>query len=51
MREVGFRPDSPGGMGEYMILEECYILVIPDDWHYGLGAWVETFNWMRIYNG
>lgn len=22
MREVGFRPDSPGGMGEYLILEE-----------------------------
>jgi L-iditol 2-dehydrogenase len=44
MREVGFRPDSPGGMGEYMILEECYTHVIPDDWHYELGAWVETFN-------
>ena len=23
MREVGFRPDSPGGFGEYMILEEA----------------------------
>jgi L-iditol 2-dehydrogenase len=44
MREVGFRPDSPGGMGEYMILEECYTHVIPDDWAYELGAWVETFN-------
>jgi L-iditol 2-dehydrogenase len=44
MREVGFRPDSPGGMGEYMILEEAYTHVIPDDWHYELGAWVETFN-------
>ena len=44
MREVGFRPDSPGGMGEYMILEECYTHVIPDDWPYELGAWVETFN-------
>jgi L-iditol 2-dehydrogenase len=44
MREVGFRPDSPGGMGEYMILEECYTHVIPDDWDYELGAWVETFN-------
>jgi len=44
MREVGFRPDSPGGMGEYMILEESYTHVIPDDWDYELGAWVETFN-------
>jgi Threonine dehydrogenase and related Zn-dependent dehydrogenases len=44
MREVGFRPDSPGGMGEYMILEECYTHVIPDDWDYEMGAWVETFN-------
>ena len=32
MREVGFRPDSPGGMGEYLILEEAYLHVIPDDW-------------------
>jgi len=44
MREVGFRPDSPGGMGEYMILEEAYTYVIPDDWEYEMGAWVETFN-------
>lgn len=44
MREVGFRPDSPGGMGEYMILEEQYTHKIPDDWDYELGAWVETFN-------
>jgi L-iditol 2-dehydrogenase len=44
MREVGFRPDSPGGMGEYMILEESYTHKIPADWPYELGAWVETFN-------
>lgn len=44
MREVGFRPDSPGGFGEYMILEEGYTHKIPDDWDYELGAWVETFN-------
>lgn len=44
MREVGFRPDSPGGFGEYMILEEEFVHVIPDDWDYDLGAWVETFN-------
>lgn len=44
MREVGFRPDSPGGFGEYMILEEQYTHVVPDDWDYELAAWVETFN-------
>jgi L-iditol 2-dehydrogenase len=44
MREVGFRPDSPGGMGEYLIIEECYTHRIPDDWSFELGAWVETFN-------
>ena len=44
MREIGFRPDSRGGMGEYMIVEEKYIHKIPDDWSYELGAWVETFS-------
>ncbi len=44
MRELGFRPDSPGAMGEYMILEEEYTHVIPDDWPYTMGAWVETFS-------
>ncbi|NQT60869.1 MAG: alcohol dehydrogenase catalytic domain-containing protein [Bacteroidetes bacterium] len=44
MRELGFRPDSPGAMGEYMILEEEYTHAIPDDWAYTLGAWVETFS-------
>ncbi|MBR0396965.1 MAG: alcohol dehydrogenase catalytic domain-containing protein [Eubacterium sp.] len=43
-REVGFHPNSPGGFGEYMILEEAYTHVIPDDWRYDFGAWVETFN-------
>jgi len=44
MREAGFRPDSPGGMGEYLIIEEQYIHRIPDDWSYEMGAWVETFS-------
>lgn len=43
-REVGFRPDSPGGMGEYMILEEQYIHVIPSDWSYAEGIWAEPFS-------
>ncbi|MBG9813658.1 alcohol dehydrogenase [Bacillus endophyticus] len=44
MDEVGFLPNSPGGMGEYMIMNEKFLHVIPDDWDYELGAWVETFN-------
>ncbi|MCR5160733.1 MAG: alcohol dehydrogenase catalytic domain-containing protein, partial [Lachnospiraceae bacterium] len=44
MREVGFRPDSPGGFGEYMILEEAYTHVIPDDWYDEIGIFVENFN-------
>ncbi len=44
MRELGFRPDSPGAMGEYLILEEEYTHPIPDDWSYEMGAWVETFS-------
>ncbi|MDD2534917.1 MAG: alcohol dehydrogenase catalytic domain-containing protein [Eubacteriales bacterium] len=44
MREIGFRPDSPGGMGEYMIVEEQYVSQIPDNWTYEDGAWVETFS-------
>jgi len=44
MREIGFRPDSPGGMGEYMILEEEYVHKIPDDWSYIKGSWIENFS-------
>lgn len=43
-RELGFRPDSPGGFGEYFIIEEAYAHKIPDDWSYDMGAWVETFS-------
>ena len=44
MREIGFRPDSPGGFGEYMVVEEQYVHKIPDHWTYADGAWVETFS-------
>ncbi len=44
MRELGFRPDSPGAMGNHMILEERYTHVLPDDFDYELGCWVETFS-------
>lgn len=44
MREVGFRPDSPGGMGEYLILEEKYVHRFPDGWAFEEGAWIENFS-------
>lgn len=44
MRELGFRPDSPGGFGEYMVIENNYVHRIPDDWSFDMGAWVETFS-------
>jgi len=44
MREVGFRPDSPGGMGEYMILEGRYVHPFPSTWSYDEGAWIENFS-------
>jgi threonine dehydrogenase-like Zn-dependent dehydrogenase len=44
MREAGFRPDSPGGMGEYMVIEEQYVHRVPDNWTYADAAWVETFS-------
>jgi len=44
MREGGFRPDSPGGMGEYLVIEEPYLHRIPESWSFEEGAWVETFS-------
>ena len=44
MKELGFRPDSPGGMGEYMVVDQEYVYPIPADWSYAMGAWVETFS-------
>lgn len=44
MREGGFRPDSPGGMGEYLIIDEPYLHRFPDPWDFEEGAWVETFS-------
>ena len=44
MREIGFRPDSPGGMGEYMVVEEQYVHAVPSDWSFESAAWVETFS-------
>ena len=44
MRETGFRPNSPGGMGEYLIVEERYAHKLPDEWSYEEGALVEPFS-------
>jgi len=44
MRETGFRPDSPGGMGEYLIIEERYAHKLPNKWSYEEGALVEPFS-------
>lgn len=44
MDEVGFLPTSAGGMAYYMITNEEYTHVIPDDWSYEMGALVENFN-------
>jgi len=44
MREVGFRPDSPGGMGNYLVLEEKFVHKFPDDWSFEEGALIEPFS-------
>jgi len=44
MRELGFRFDSPGGFGEYMILEDQYTHKFPSNWSYEKGAWIENFS-------
>ena len=51
MREVGFRPDSPGGFGEYMILEEAYTHVIPEDWSDEIGIFGAGFNLLDNLTG
>lgn len=41
--DAGFRPDSPGAMGEYMIMNEANLHKIPDDWTFEEAALVEAF--------
>ena len=43
-KEIGFGPDTPGGMGEYLICDEKNLHKIPDNWDYVDGAWVEPFS-------
>jgi L-iditol 2-dehydrogenase len=44
MREVGFMPNSPGGMGEYLVLEERYLHKLPEEMNFEEGALVEPFS-------
>jgi L-iditol 2-dehydrogenase len=44
MRELGFRPDSPGGLSELLILDERFTHKFPDSWSFELGSIVEPFS-------
>ena len=44
MGEVGFMPSRPGGMEEYLVLEEQFLHKLPDNMSYEEGALVETFT-------
>ena len=44
LREVGFRPDSPGAWADYLTLEESYAHKLPLDWTFEEGALVEPFS-------
>jgi threonine dehydrogenase-like Zn-dependent dehydrogenase len=44
MREAGFRPDSPGAWGEYLVIEDSYLHRLPDEWSFEEGALVEPFG-------
>ena len=44
MREVGFRPDSPGGMGEFLVLEEKFLHKIPEDFSDEEGVLIEPYS-------
>ncbi|MCC8167570.1 MAG: zinc-binding dehydrogenase [Planctomycetes bacterium] len=44
MRELGFMPNSPGAMGEYLILERDFTHKFPSDWSYFMGTWIENFS-------
>lgn len=44
MRETGFMPDAPGGMGEYMVMEERLLHKLSNDITFEEGALVEPFS-------
>lgn len=43
-REAGFRPDSPGGWGEYLLFQQHHLHKLPYDWTFEEGALVEPFS-------
>jgi len=44
MREAGFMPNSPGGMGEYLVMEERFLHQLPEEMSFEEGALVEPFS-------
>lgn len=44
LKEVGFMPNAPGGMGEYLTGEESCLHVLPEELSYEEGALVEPFS-------
>ena len=44
MRETGFMPNAPGGMGEFLIMEECMLHTLPKEMSFEEGALVEPFS-------
>lgn len=44
MRETGFMPGAPGGMGEYMVIEERLLHKLSDEMTFDEGALVEPFS-------
>ena len=44
LREVGFMPHAPGGMGEFLVIEEPFLHKLSDDMTYEEGALVEPFS-------
>ncbi len=44
MREAGFMPNAPGGMSEYLLMEERFLHRFPEEMSYLEGALVEPFS-------
>lgn len=44
MREMGFRPDSPGALSQYVLMEERFTHAFPQEWSYELGALIEPVS-------
>ena len=44
LREAGFMPNAPGGMSEYLLMEERFLHRFPEEMSYLEGALVEPFS-------